>query len=133
MFDGYGNGPSNKDETHKRRSGSEMGANVDLTPDMMLPMKKKSFLANPNNKQRFINLLASVMEKEDGIAVKHSPADADYDIAMSACTIARSQPVVVVGDDTDLLILLLHHFSSSHHQTIYLQTSTNILDPAEYA
>ena len=41
VFDGYGGGPSTKDETHKRRTGSEMGVDVDFTPDMLLKLKKK--------------------------------------------------------------------------------------------
>jgi hypothetical protein len=127
VFDGYADGPSTKDEAHLRRTSSEMGVDVDFTPDMLLKMKKKPFLANPRNKQKFINLLGSEMEKVD-IKVKHSPGDADYDIAMSACTIAQTKPVVVVGDDTDLLIILQHHFTPADHETIYMQTSTKLID-----
>lgn len=54
--------------------------------------------------------------------------NADYDIAMVACRIALTQPVVVVGDDTDLLILLQHHFSPINHEAIYLQTKTKLID-----
>ncbi len=67
------------------------------------------------------------MEKEEGIKVTHSTEDADYDIAITACTIALTMPVVVVADDTDLLILLQHRFSPSNHETIYLQTSTKLI------
>ncbi len=104
-----------------------MGLEVNVNLNMMLTMKKKPFLANPKNKQAFINLLGSVMEKT-GIQVQHSQGDADYDIAMSACNIALTKPVVVVGDDTDLLILLQHHFSPTVHETIFLQTSTKLID-----
>jgi hypothetical protein len=127
VFDGYGSGPSTKDETHQRRSGSEMGVDVDFTPDMLIKMKKKPFLANTRNKQKFLHLLGSEMGKK-GIQVTHSLGDADYDIAMTACTIALTMPVVVVGDDTDLLILLQHHFSLSNHEAIYLQTTTKLID-----
>lgn len=118
VFDGYDSGPSTKDETHQRRTGNDMGVDVAFTPNMLLKMKKKSFLDNPRNKQKFIRLLASELEKEVTIQVRHSPGDADYDIAMSACTIALTKPAVVVGDDTDLLILLQHHFSPADHETI---------------
>ena len=64
VFDGYGCDPSTKDETHERRTGSEMGVDVDFTDDMILKMKKKLFLANFKNKQKFINSLSSQMEKE---------------------------------------------------------------------
>ena len=70
-----------------------MGADVEFMPDMLLRMKKKQFLANPKNKQRFINLLGSEMEKS-GIQVRQALGDADYDIVTTACD--------VVGDDTDL-------------------------------
>jgi hypothetical protein len=46
-------GPSTKDETHQRRTGNEMGMDVDFTPDMLLKMKKKPFLANLGDKQKF--------------------------------------------------------------------------------
>jgi len=97
-------------------------------PDMLLKMKKKPFLANTRNKQKFLHLLGSEMMKQEGIQITHSSGDADYNIAMTACTAAVEQPVAVVGDDTDLLILLQHHFSASNHATIYLQTSTKVID-----
>ena len=127
MFDGYGSNPSTKDETHERRTGSEMGVDVHFTDDMILKMRKKPFLANTKNKQKFINSLSLQMEKE-GIRVKQSAGDADYDIAMSACALARTKPVVVVGDDTDLLILLQHHFNPAEHRSIYLQTSSKLIN-----
>ena len=46
---------------------------------------------------------------------------------MSACTLARMKPVVVVGDDTDLLTLLQHHFNPTEHQSIYLQTRSKLI------
>ena len=54
------------------------------------------------------------MEKVDSLKVKHSPDDADYNIALSACTIALTESVVVVApslithDITDLLPLSNH-------------------------
>ncbi len=56
--------------------------------------------------------------EEMGIQVQHSQEDADYDIAMSACNIALTKPVVVVGDDTDLLILCQHHFNPTVWQNL---------------
>jgi hypothetical protein len=54
VFDGYGSGPSTKDETHFRRASPKyVGAEVDVKPEMYLTMKKKAFLANPKNKQKF--------------------------------------------------------------------------------
>ena len=89
-------------------------------------MKKKSFLANPKNKQKFIYLLGSELEKA-GVQVKHSSDDADYNIVMSACDIALTTTVVVVGDDTDLLVLLQHHFNPGN-SAVFLQTSTKMIN-----
>ena len=59
-FDGYGSGPSSKDEAHQRRAMSKnIGAEVDFKPEMQLTMKKKSFLANPRNKQMFLYFISS--------------------------------------------------------------------------
>ena len=89
IFDGYLNGPSTKDETHMR-VGSEMGVDVDFTPDMFVKMKKKPFLANQKNKQRFINLLGAELKKESGIQIQHSSGDADFDIVKTACNITST-------------------------------------------
>ena len=105
VSDGYSSDPSTKDETHQQRTGTDMGVDVDFTSDMILKMKKRPFLANPRNKQKLINIMSSQME-EEGIQVKQSSGDAEYDIVMSACSLAETKPVVVVGDDTDLLILI---------------------------
>ena len=68
------------------------------------------------------------MEKEHDIKVRNSSADADYDIVKSACDIALSGPVVVVGDDTDLLIMLLHHFAPDRHKELFMKTATKIIN-----
>ena len=117
-----------KDETHQRRAGSEIKIDIDFTPDMLLRMKKKAFLANPRNKQNFFFDLLSSLLKDNGIDVKQSPGDADYDIFMSACRAALETNVVVVADDTDILVLLQHHFNPASDKKIYLQTSTKLLD-----
>ena len=107
VFDCHGSDPYTKDETHHLRTGTEMGVDVDFTGRRILKLKTP-FLANPRNKQKCINLLSSQIEKE-GIHLNKSSGDADYDIAMSACALAQTRPVIVVGDDTDLLILLQYH------------------------
>ena len=109
VFDVYTSDPTTKDETHQRRAGSEIGVDIDFTPDMLLRMKKKAFLANPRNKQKFIDLLSSLL-KDNGIDVKQSPGDADYDIVMSACRAALDTDVVVVADDTDILFFIVTSF-----------------------
>ena len=72
-----------------QRTGSDKRGDVDITPEMLLKMKKKPFLANTSNKQKFINLIGSIMENEEGIQVRHSHSDADYNIVISVCAIAE--------------------------------------------
>lgn len=116
----YASGPSStKDETHHRRTGSEMAADVDFTSDLFLKMKNKTLLPNTRNKQKCNALLWSETEKEKGIKLGHLPGDSDYDIAIYSCIIVQTMPVVVVGDDTDLLVLLQNHLTPTENETIY--------------
>ena len=102
-----------------------IGAAVDFKPEMQLTIKKKAFLANPRNKQKFLYFIGSELEKA-GVELYHSAGDADFDI-VSTCSMAKRRSVVVVGDDTDLLVLLLHHLSPEHH-VIFLQTASKIIN-----
>ncbi|MPC60671.1 hypothetical protein E2C01_054727 [Portunus trituberculatus] len=81
---------------------------------MQLAMKKKAFLVNPRNKQKFIYFIGSELEKA-GVNLHHSAGDADYYIVSTACIITKRTSVAVVGEDTDMLVLLLHHLSPRHH------------------
>lgn len=108
VFDGYSNQPSTKDGTHKRRNG-KTGRKVLFFPSMTLTLKKQEFLANNENKQRFINLLGEGLELA-GFQVHNAQGDADVLIAKTAVMGALNHKTVLVGDDTDLLILLLYHF-----------------------
>ena len=49
--------PSTKDTAHIWRSKGQVGNMVKFSNDMTLGMKKDVFLANPQNKQKFINSL----------------------------------------------------------------------------
>ena len=89
-------------------------------------MKKKSFLANSKNKQKFLCFIGSEFDKT-GIKVQHSASDADYNIVSTACTMAIRISVTIVGDDTDLLVLILHRLSPSHHD-IFFQTASTIIN-----
>ena len=51
MFDGYANGPTIKDVTHLRLAGR---CAVHFTEQTPLCLKKETFLANEENKQRFL-------------------------------------------------------------------------------
>ena len=56
VFDGDKAGASTKDSMHARRAGCE-GRNVMLNVSMKLQLKMNDFLANKDNKQRFLGLL----------------------------------------------------------------------------
>ena len=55
IFYGYQTA-STKDETHRRRQGTEVGATVSVAGNMHLSMAKRAFLSNYHNKQAFIYL-----------------------------------------------------------------------------
>ena len=107
VFDGYLEA-STKDEVHRRRQGLEVGASVSVARDLQTTMSKKAFLANPSNKQALINLLSEDMQ-ESGISTVHAEGDADYKIAMLACTSALTRPTASVADDTDIFQLMVNH------------------------
>ena len=110
MFDGYDD-MSTKNMTHQRRAAGKAGATVTLSEDMTVTLTKDNFLANPKNKQRFINMQSRFLE-EDNFPTYHAECDADVLIVKTAVESARERNTVLVGDDTDLLVtctaLLLH-------------------------
>ena len=107
VFDGYDDGPSTKVCTHQRRTTS-CAPPILFDSDMIIPVKKKEFLSNQGNKQRFLNLLA-VKLRLVGCTVLQATGDADLLIVQTAVQTARSHNTVLVGDDTDLLVLMLYH------------------------
>ena len=82
------------------------------------------FVANPRNKQKFINLMSSQMEKE-GIHLKQSSGDADYDIAMSACALAQARPAqnssTLAFSRVRLVLVSVNPCSSSMHYLLVIQ------------
>ena len=107
MFDGYQNGPSTKDGTHQRRAGA-YGPTVNFDSTMIAKLKKEDFLANKENKQKFIHLLGNKLQ-QSGCSTIHAEGDADQPIVQTAIQSSRSITTVLIGDDTDLLVLLCHH------------------------
>ena len=87
--------------THQRRSKGNPGAPVTFTADMPVTMKKEQFLANRQNKQRFIYMLSEELQKRSCMA-HHAPGDADLLIVLKAVESATVRTTVLVGDDTDL-------------------------------
>ena len=107
VFDGY-TSSSTKDMTQQRRAGGKTGTTVTFSDDMKVTMKKDHFLSNSSNKQSFINMLSSYLQKRN-CQTRHSQADADLLIVQTSVESARRINTVLVGDDTDLLILLCYH------------------------
>ena len=102
---------STKNMTHQRRAAGKAGATVTFTENMNVTLKKDTFLANPKNKQRFINMLSRFLQ-EDNCPTFHDEGDADVLIVKTAVESARERNTVLVGDDTDLLVLLCFYTRS---------------------
>jgi hypothetical protein len=109
VFDGYGSGPTTKDQVHLRRSSGIIGPEVhNLSPDKRLSFSKDVFLSNNSNKQAFVYLLSEALEAS-GCNVLHATGDADTLIVRTALKTSIDSNTFVIGEDTDLLVLLCHH------------------------
>ena len=64
IFDGHGE-TSTKDMMHLRQNKGQAGVNVTFTEEMQLSMKKATFLENSTNKQRYINMFGSYLDKRN--------------------------------------------------------------------
>ncbi len=106
VFYGYNAGPSPKDMTHQRRVGMSSGTRVKFQENMLLTLRKEIFLANKENKQKFINMLAAKL-KAEGCEVYHADADADLLIVQKGIEASLEEDTAVIGEDTDLLVLLI--------------------------
>ena len=118
VFDGYGS-TNTKDTTHQIRSKGNAGTSVTFTADTPVTMKKGQFLANRQNKQRFIFMLSEELRKNN-CEVHHASGDADLLIAMKAVQSANSSNTVLAGDDTDLLVLLCFYASRASHDLFFV-------------
>ena len=67
---------------------------TDLLGSEMEKEESTDLLGSEIEKEESTDLLVSEMEKEESIYVEHSPGDADYDITISAFTIALITPMV---------------------------------------
>ena len=114
-FDGYSES-STKDMVHQRRAKGHASVTVTFTEDMKLSVKKANFLANSVNKQQFINMLGSYLQKK--CKVYHALGDADVLIVQKTVESARVVDTVLVGDDTNLLVLLCYHASLHSHNIL---------------
>ena len=131
VFDGYSNGPSTKDMTHRRRGAS--GQAVHFTTDMKAIYSKEVFLSNSQNKEKFIRLLGGTLEKA-GCKVVYSDSDADTNIVEITILENQDKDVTLIGEDTDLLILLLYKTIVSDYNLLFYsdKTTTTAIDIPKY-
>ena len=112
VFGGYRTQQTTKAATHIRRHGTSV--QVNFTGDMILQDTREKFLANPSNKQRFINLLSETLMKLE-FQIHHVKDDADCLIVKTTLDVGASSTTVLIGEDTDLLVLLLYHVTDNLH------------------
>ena len=117
VFDGYSTQQTSKAATHIRPHGTSV--QVNFTGDMILQDTREKFLANPSNKQRFINLLSETLMKL-GFQIHHAKDDADCLIVKTTLDVAASSTTVLIGEDTDLLVLLLYHVTDNLHGVYFM-------------
>ena len=122
VFDGYGEGPSIKDNTHQRR-GQKIHPIVSFTAETEFSGKNEDFLSRDKNKADMIALIITALTKR-GCHVIQSPGDADVDIVKVTVERSRHCTTTLVGEDTDLLILLLH-YSRTDNEIIYFRSDAN--------
>ena len=122
VFDGYGEGPSIKDNTHLRR-GKNLHPVISFTAETEFSGKKEDFLSCDKNKADMIALISTALTKRRCHVIQ-SPGDADVDIVKATVEQSRHFTTTLVGEDTDLLILLLH-FTRTDNETIYFRSDAN--------
>ena len=104
--------------THQRRSTVNTGNSVTFSGDTRVIMKKDLFLANGQNKQRFILTLSEEFTKTN-CDTHHASGNADLLIVQKAMQSDAACITVLVGDDTDLLVLLCYHTSLESHDLLF--------------
>ena len=107
-----------KGMTHQRRSKGKAFATVTVAANMTTTMKKDQFLASRKNKQQFIFMLNTELEKSN-CKTYHAPGDADILIVQKAVQRATTSETALVGEDTDLIILLCYHPSLDSHDLFF--------------
>ena len=90
VFDVYEGGSAIKNATqlHGRCTCSSKGPNVIFTGETILKLKKNEFLVNKVNKQRFLKMLSSFLEKA-GCTTIHAKGDADILIVKTPIVSAK--------------------------------------------
>lgn len=115
VFDGYDH-PTTKNITHQRRSAGKVGATVSFDDGIKVTIRRDVFLANTQNRKRFVTLLRRYLEDSGCQTLQ---ADGDADVLIVKTSTAAERPTVLVGDDTDLLVLLCFYPSPHQNKSKY--------------
>ena len=67
---------STRDEAHSRRAGAKASTNITISEDRVIPCTKKTFFANKNNNQTFIDALSAFLTQR-GIRCSHGAGYTD--------------------------------------------------------
>ena len=133
VFDGYLQSTT-KDMCHAKRAPiKSLEIKID---DLNKPLlcKKQVFLLNPNNKQRFVDLLAGYLRSNiQNLDVVQSTCDADLLIVEHGIEAVKEKDAIIVADDTDILVIALHlmhgiRSNSAHNIMIYRPSSHTYVD-----
>ena len=87
VFDGYGEGPSIKDNTYLGR-GKNLHPVISFTAETEFSGKKEDFLSRDKNKTDIISLISTTLTKRRCHVIQ-SPGDADVDIVKATVELSQ--------------------------------------------
>ena len=131
VFDGYGGGPSIKDNTHQRRGRQNVHPVVNFTAETEFLGKKYDFLSRDCNKQGLINIISDELRKNNCNVINAS-GDTDVHIVKAAVASSCHQSTTLIGEDTDLLVLLLLYAHTYNNELYNISVRTTHLRLQKY-
>ena len=126
VFDGYDTEYSTKTDEHSHRNqGVSISADINITnPDMLLSVKKNSFLRNTRNKNQLIKLICKKLHSNDIVSIQ-AEGDADFLIVKTAMDFVNDgKTTVVAAEDTDVLVMIKHHWDV-YMEDLYFMTTVS--------
>lgn len=128
VFDGYIQN-STKIMERIRRSKKLLCVDIFFNEDMQLTVQQEKFLANTNNKSKFIELLKKKLI-ENNILVHKAEDDADTLIVKTA--INQIGTTAIISEDTDVLVLLVA-LCPDGKEIYFLKKGTNKMQQKTYS
>ena len=102
-----------------RRSKGLIGRDVFFNENTLFRSKKEVFLSNPENKQKFIELLQNYLQKS-GFCTFNADSNADPFFVQTTLLQGKENNVALIKEDTYLLVLLLRsHGSCGKQRTLF--------------